>query len=296
MLRYFAQIKPQDVLILYVIEQNAAILIRHETNENGQDSIIIESFETSPATEHVLAADNALQWDFPGRSVRLSLAEFNDKNLQETLASFLERASMESIHSLQAQARKAGRAVSELRDTSDPALITQMLMAILEAIGNFAKVPTLRKRVRDDVNLLEAASLPWRRLPFWLVLRVAAHRQLGIALGQSGRACYKLLMSIFFANLLQDATTFLLATVKDRTKSIRLINEINKPEPEPEPEPELIVTLRTKLCRRMVKIDREKIHLQTHKDAFESFFNNAAPTIKSSIEFANSSLCRISME
>lgn len=33
MLRYFAQIKPQDVLILYVIEQNAAILIRHETNE-----------------------------------------------------------------------------------------------------------------------------------------------------------------------------------------------------------------------------------------------------------------------
>lgn len=33
MLRYFAQIKPQDVLILHVIEQNAAILIRHETDE-----------------------------------------------------------------------------------------------------------------------------------------------------------------------------------------------------------------------------------------------------------------------
>ncbi|UKZ90208.1 uncharacterized protein TrAFT101_005236 [Trichoderma asperellum] len=286
MLRYFAQIKPQDVLILYVIEQNAAILIRHETNENGQDSIIIESFETSPTTEHVLAADNALQWDFPGRSVRLSLAEFNDKNLQEALASFLERASMESIHSLQAQARKAGRAVSELRDTSDPALITQMLMAILEAIGDFAAVPTLRKRIRDDVNLLEAASLPWRRLPFWLVLRVAAQRQLSISLGQSGRACYKLLMSIFFANLLQDATTSLLATVEDGVKNIRLINEVNKLEPEPE----LVVTLRTKLCRRMIKIDREKTHLQTHKDAFESFFNNAAPTIKSSIEFANSSV------
>lgn len=33
MLRYFAQIKPQDVLILHVIEQNAAILIRHEIDE-----------------------------------------------------------------------------------------------------------------------------------------------------------------------------------------------------------------------------------------------------------------------
>lgn len=33
MLRYFAQIKPHDVLILHVIEQNAAILIRHEIDE-----------------------------------------------------------------------------------------------------------------------------------------------------------------------------------------------------------------------------------------------------------------------
>ncbi|KAH8126907.1 hypothetical protein ACSS6W_006073 [Trichoderma asperelloides] len=91
---------------------------------------------------------------FPGRSVRLPLAEFNDKNLQVALASFLERASIELIHSLQVQARKVGRVITELRDTSDPASITQMLMAILEAIGNFATVPTLRKRVRDDVNLL----------------------------------------------------------------------------------------------------------------------------------------------
>lgn len=234
-------------------------------------------------TEHVLAADNALLWDFPGRSVRLSLAEFNDEKLQESLAAFLEKASMESIHSLQAQARKAGRVVSELRDTSDPALITQMLMAILEAIGELATVSTLRKRVRDDVNLLEAASLPWRRLPFWLVLRVAAQRQLDLSLGQSGRTCYKLLMTIFFANLLHDATK-ILAIKEDRVESMFSMNEVRKLEPE------LVVTLRSKLCRRMIKIEREKTHLHTHKEAFESFFNNTAPTIKSSIEFANSSV------
>ncbi|KAL6891856.1 hypothetical protein GGI43DRAFT_200758 [Trichoderma evansii] len=283
MLRYFAQIKPQDVLILHVIEQNAAILIRHEIDEDRKNAVIIESFETSPATEHVLAADNALLWDFPGRCVRLSLAQFNDENLQESLAAFLEQASMESIHSLQAQAQKAGKVISELRDTSDPALITQMLMAILEAIGDFATVPTLRKRVRDDVNLLEAASLPWRRLPFWLVLRVAAQRQLSIYLGQSGRACYKLVMSIFFANLLQDATK-ILATNEDKVENVLSMNGVRKHEPE------LIITLRTKLCRRMIKIEREKIHLQIHKEAFERFFNNAAPRIKSSIEFANSSV------
>ncbi|EHK39909.1 hypothetical protein TRIATDRAFT_161231, partial [Trichoderma atroviride IMI 206040] len=265
MLRYFAQIKPQDVLILHVTEQNAAILVRHEIDENGENSIVLESFETSPTTEHVLAADNALSWDFPGRSVRLTLAQFNDEKLQESLAAFLEKASMESIHSLQAQARKAGKVVSELRDTSDPALITQMLMAILEAIGEFATVPTLRKRVRDDVNLLEAASLPWRRLPFWLVLRVATQRQLEFSLGQSGRACYKLLMSIFFANLLRDATN-ILAIKEGKVEHTFSMNEVKKLEPE-------LKTL-----------------LQTHKEAFEGFFNNVTPTVEGSITFANSSV------
>ncbi|KAM0511909.1 hypothetical protein ACHAPE_009374 [Trichoderma viride] len=283
MLRHFAQIKPQDVLILHVVEQNAAILIRHEIDDNEEASVVVESFETSPATEHVLAADNALLWDFPGRSVRLTLAEFDDKKLQESLAAFLEKASMESIHSLQAQARKAGRVVSELRDTSDPGLITQMLMAILEAIGDCATVPTLRKRVRDDVNLVEAASLPWRRLPFWLVLRVAVQRQLGLSLGQSGRACYKLLMSIFFANLLNDATK-MLAIKEDKVANVFSMNEAKTLEPE------LVFALRTKLCRRMIKIEREKALLQTHKEAFEEFFSNVAPTIETSIEFANSSV------
>jgi hypothetical protein len=237
---------------------------------------VIESFETSPATEHVLAADNALLWDFPGRAVRLTLAEFNDEKLQEQLAAFLERASMESIHSLQAQARKANVIVSENRDTSDPALVTQLLMAILEAIGDSATVPILRKKVRDDVNLLEAKSLPWRRLPFWLILRVAAQRQLNISLGENGRACYKLLMSVFFAGLLHDATK-IFAT---KGESI-FINEVKNLEPE------LVITLRTKLCRRMIKIEQEKLSLLTHKEAFESFFNGAIPMIRSSIEFAN---------
>lgn len=32
-LRHFAQIKPQDVLVLHVTEQNAALLVRHEIDE-----------------------------------------------------------------------------------------------------------------------------------------------------------------------------------------------------------------------------------------------------------------------
>lgn len=227
-------------------------------------------------TEHVLAADNALEWDFPGRAVRLSLARFNDEELQKSLAAFLERASTESIYSLQAQTQKARVLVSEVRDTTDPALITQMLMALLEAIGEYATVPTLRKRVRDDVNLKESVSLPWRRLPFWLVLRVAAQRQLNIALGENGRACYKLLMCVFFANLLQNATKKLVSIHETIDLSLKL-----------NLDPDLIITLRTKLCRRMVKLEQEKACLFTHKESFDNLFSDSVPTIRSSIEVAN---------
>ncbi|RFU72329.1 hypothetical protein TARUN_9940 [Trichoderma arundinaceum] len=269
LLQQFIQLKPNDILICYVVEQNAAVLIRRESKHPEKESVIIESFEASPMTEQVLAADNALVWDFPGRAVRLSLADFNDQKLQTNLAAFLERASMEAIYNVQAQAQKAQVSVAEVRDTSDPALITQMLMILFEAIGESVNVPKLRKRVRDDVNFAAQGSLPWRRLPFWLVLRVAAQRYLHLSLGKEGRACYKLLMSVFFANLLRDASD-----------ELSLVNKL---------DPDLVVTLRAKLCRRMIKLEKEKSDTSsTGEDNFETLFSNIAPLIEDSIQHASS--------
>lgn len=236
---------------------------------------MIECFEASPTTEHVLAADNALEWDFPGRAVRLSLSDFNDEKFQKNLSIFLERASMEAIHGLQAKANKANVSVAEARDTSDPALISEMLMILLEAIGEFAHVTKLKKRVRDDVNFV-TGLLPWRRLPLWLILRVAAQRHLHLSLGRSGRACYKLLMGIFFSQLLHDSTNELVSLNKtdELKKKLRL-------------DPNMIITLRTKLCRRMVKLEQEKANLTMHREYFERTFSRVAPKIRISIEISN---------
>ncbi|KAL6794454.1 hypothetical protein J3E68DRAFT_450980 [Trichoderma sp. SZMC 28012] len=275
LLRHFSQLGPNTVLICHVNEQNAAVLVRRENSQSDKQFVVVESFETSPTTESVLAADNALEWDFPGRAVRLSLGEFNDEKLQKNLSVFLERASMEAIHDLKAKTNKANVSVAEIRDTSDPALIAEMLMSILEAIGEFAHVPKLRKRVRDDVNFV-TGSLPWRRLPFWLVLRVAAQRHLDLSLGEPGRACYKLLMAVFFSELLHDATNGLIS-----------LNAQNDSDTKLELDPSLIMTLRTKLCRRMVKLEQERYNFVQHRENFESFFNHIAPKIRVSIEFSN---------
>ena len=93
-------------------------------HSDNQDYVIIEAFETSAASEQVLAAGPTLQWDFPGRSVQLPLASFADEAFQETLAAFLEQASMESLYTLQASTRKSNIVVTEVRDTTDPALVT----------------------------------------------------------------------------------------------------------------------------------------------------------------------------
>ena len=111
---------------------------------------------------------------------------------------------MESLKRFEARSVKAKVSVIEARDTTDLALVTQMLIPLLEAVGSSVEVPRLRKRVRDDVNIQNAEFL-WRRLPFWLVLRVAIQHQLCVVLGnEPGLACYKFLICTVLAQLLED--------------------------------------------------------------------------------------------
>jgi hypothetical protein len=139
-------------------------------------------FEASPRNEDVLAADNALQWDFPGGAFAIPLATFNDDNFQVGLADFLELASLESTKAFGAQSFKAGVESYENRDTGNPAIISSLLMAIVEENGRRLSTCLLRKRVRDDVCWLKARK-PWRRSPRWLVLRVAISRYVLLELG-----------------------------------------------------------------------------------------------------------------
>ncbi|TAQ90746.1 hypothetical protein B7494_g925 [Chlorociboria aeruginascens] len=160
---------------------NAGLLVRRRML-NNEDIVIFEVFEASPPSEDVLAAENALQWDFPGHTVGIPFREFAKKDFQESFAAFLEQASVESLKRFEACSATEEDSVIEAQDTTNPALLTQILMPLLEAVGSAVKVPRFRKRVRDDINT-HSAEFPWGRLLFWLVLRVVLHRQLGLIQG-----------------------------------------------------------------------------------------------------------------
>lgn len=224
-------------------------------SSNGAKSVTLEAFEASPSSKAVLAAESALLWDFPGRAVEVPVDEFVEAS--DSLATFLEQANREASANLVARVSKANASVVEIRDTTDPALITQMLLSLFEAVGSSVDVEKFRKRVRDDVSIHDA-EYPWRRVPFWLVLRVATQRHLCLSRGdETGRACYKFLICTMIAQLLEECVDKL--------------------------APELTLILRAKLCRRLAKLETEKTQCKTISAVYESLFHSLGPTFESII-------------
>lgn len=211
----------------------------------------------------MLASENALIQAFPGRACAVPETCFHHEDFQSSLAEFLEKASMETLNQLAAKTRKAGVEITEARDTTDPALITQLLMPLLESLGESLQVEKFQKRVRDDVNIevqsRTGSILPFRRHPFWLILRVAVQRHLILSMGyHSGRALYKSLISVVLAQLMTSAVGQL--------------------------KPEMTLMLRAKLCRRLAKLEQERAQRLGDEGVYECFFSSMGPWMEQTIK------------
>ncbi|KAL7619655.1 hypothetical protein AAE478_010196 [Parahypoxylon ruwenzoriense] len=256
---HLKQLRNLDLIILHVATQNAGIVIHKPVQPEYSGSVLFEFFEASPKCEAVLASQT-LSWTFPGTALLVPSSVFDDEAFLDSLSGFLEQASVESTRKFSEYITKAGHAVAEDRETPDPSLITSLLTAILEANGRRISPKLLQKRVRDDVCWFSAS--PWRRLPYWLVLRVAIARYLAMMLGGThGRIQYKFLVCIIHGILLHDTR--------------RVVN-IEEQE-----------FLKRKLCRRLYKLDRD--HLEQALSIQESFFtlsNTLTPQFNKLIDTA----------
>jgi hypothetical protein len=97
--------------------------------------VLFEAFEVSPKSADVLKSQNTLQWDFPTSAATVPVEVFTNSAFQASLADYLARASSEAIKRFSAVTVKAKSSVPEQRDTTDPALITSLLITVLEGIG-----------------------------------------------------------------------------------------------------------------------------------------------------------------
>ncbi|XPS95694.1 hypothetical protein M3J09_004979 [Ascochyta lentis] len=205
LLRELRNLCPERMLILHVSAQNCGLLVYNHYTEANEHQVVFEAFEVTPTCEQVLATKNALLRDFPGCAVAVPHTTILEESFQDSLSSFLQQISTEYVTRFSSVTYKAAAPLPEIRDTSNPALVTGLLMTILEANGVAVSVPVLRKRVRDTV-MFDQAHRPWRRSPFYLTVRVAMQRYLYKQHGADiGRLYYKTIMCLMLRQFLEDA-------------------------------------------------------------------------------------------
>ena len=229
--------------------------------------MLFEFFEASAKREAVLATKTgAVAWTFPGVAIHLPSSVLDNNDFLESLATFLEQASIESTKKLSEHVFKAGADLWENRETPDPSLISSLLAALLEANGTRITPTLLNKRVRDEV-LWSNAQAPWRRLPCWLVLRVSLSRYLAMMLGdaQTARVQYKAFMCIVHSSLLNDIMPT--ASLED------------------------LEFLKAKLCRRLFKMDRDRVELHhAGQLSHDSLLRQLSPQFRQIIESTKSAI------
>lgn len=153
-----------------------------------------------------MAAEGRLIRDFPGRSVAFLADLIKDDSLRGHIARSLQQMSVERIPECMPKTVKANSEVPEERDTIHPGFVTENFMNILEALGEAPQVSVLQKHIRDDIIWNDSRN-PWRRSPFWLVLRVALQSALKSTFPDDVlHSQYKNFM-LFFTSKVLDMTT-----------------------------------------------------------------------------------------
>lgn len=193
-----------DVLAVQVRAQNATLVIR-KTRENT----VFECFEASALSDAVIGCEGSLLRTFPAHAVAIPTSIFESSRFRLGLAAALEKLDAEIIDEVMPDTEKANKKVTEVRETANPRLVTEMLMATLAAVGRPAKVIQIEKRVRDDV-IWDGSLLPWRRSTLWLSIRVALQTTLTDVLAgdeASARILYKNFLAFCMVEIASLAST-----------------------------------------------------------------------------------------
>lgn len=265
-------------------------------SDRDEKSIIFEAFESTATCESILATENALLWDFPGQAVAVPYAIFSRDDFQQSLSTFIEQASLEAIKQFSAVTYKACAPLPELRDSPDPTLVIELLMAILEASGSSHHTTGLRKRVRDTVSFNRARK-PWRRSAFYLVLRVAVQRHLYNLMGpEKGRLYYKTLMCIFMSQLLGD---LLFQIPNDATHYLlqKLGRRLAKLEVDHDRSPQLVQDLHSKVFSSLGhKLEKCLLRVSSSIESqWQTFKRRTCRIIRPIEQFANPADMRLQL-
>ncbi|KAF8861161.1 hypothetical protein BDZ45DRAFT_618648 [Acephala macrosclerotiorum] len=199
-----------DSIPIHLRNQNSGLLITKVGSE-----FRFESLELLARDKDVMGCKGRLKRRFPDASVALHDRHIKDGRFRKPFIELLVKLDREQSPKHQTRLETAiydntDATSGEEIDTTDPQLVTGMVMAMLWGIGRIIDSLRICKHSREEV-LLYDGLLPWRRSPLWLLIRVSLQltmERLGeifVANNKPG-SLYKDLMAFLMSYILRNAT------------------------------------------------------------------------------------------
>ena len=190
-----------DVLVLHIAAQNAGVIIRKPTTSH----LTLEFFQASPTAAAVASTAGKLIIQFPSRP-RLSFP--TDSTAIQSLSALLVDLNSTEMADAIPVTKKAGNKQPEIREVADFRYVSELLGGIVRAFtedaeGVAATTTYVTKRIDDHV-LWDRCLLPWRRCPYWLIIRVVLQTTLK-EWKMDARYGYKVFTTFALSRLLDQA-------------------------------------------------------------------------------------------
>ena len=122
-------------------------------------TVVFEAFELSPMNKNAINTIGRLRPYFSSTAVSISLSTFADKDLQIAAAAMLMKMSQQTVAEMQPRAKKSGQHHEE-RDTTNPSIVTQLLIAPLRANGTAIQVAGVWKLLEKKPCTATATRSP----------------------------------------------------------------------------------------------------------------------------------------
>lgn len=210
-----------DCVPVFVGSQNTAVLVTRM-----EDELLFEAFELSPPNSAVMSAKGRLVRSSPGLALTVDTKIHHTSDVGLVVAQTLSTMSSENVAGMQPETMKSGIKHEEFRDTTNPALVTELFFGFLKGFGRPAEITAITKNTRDEV-LWKDALAPWRRSPMWLLIKVVLHLVIQRS-PQGSERCFKEVMAFLLSHILDAATDSALPSDTLHAMSAKVTRRLHK--------------------------------------------------------------------
>ncbi|KAF2423513.1 hypothetical protein EJ08DRAFT_652773, partial [Tothia fuscella] len=187
-------LEPSATITLFISGQNAGVILHRPSSSK----LLIEAFEAAPEDSQVVVNTGRLIRRFPNRAVLIPFSLVEEARFRKEL--------VHALTDLCANPSALYNSGDKHQGTTDPSLVTDLLINLIAPLGEFAPSGLLVKNMREEVYCHKSKE-PWRRSAMWLCIRVSLQRALMFSFPLDQHYTqYKNLMVYLFCAVLSLAT------------------------------------------------------------------------------------------